>query len=233
MRSLTFIFDTPISEVEIEYFRGAIISITQDDLFHNHTPNGKLRYSYPRVQYKRIHGKAAIVFVGEGVDIVGEVFSQGGFNFNLGNRTCSMRIEKVLPKDTDIVFLERPAKYRMRGWLALNGENYKKYSVLESMEEKTEMLQTILQTNILSFLKGVGIFVKERIKCSILDLEGPYMVEYKEAKLCSFNVVFSSNIKLPYFIGLGKGVSLGHGTITKYLNASHGPSSASEEDDGQ
>ena len=133
-----------------------------------------------------------------------------------GNRQCSMRIEQMFPAETETCFVSVPQKYRIKGWLALNGENYRKYSSTESLSGRITMLEGILQTNILSMLKSFDFYVHDRIRCTILDLEGPYTINYKDTRMRSFNATFASNFSLPLFIGLGKGVSLGHGTLLPF-----------------
>lgn len=60
-------FANEIDSQKVVWFRGALIaSLKEKDLlFHNHDDN-KLRYSYPLIQYKRIHGKVAVMAVGKG-----------------------------------------------------------------------------------------------------------------------------------------------------------------------
>lgn len=71
VRLLILQFANKLGFQEIPQFRGAAIaSLKQNNLFyHNHDKNG-LVYRYPRIQYKRIHQKAAIVCVNEGVEAI-------------------------------------------------------------------------------------------------------------------------------------------------------------------
>ncbi|MDR1517093.1 MAG: hypothetical protein LBS52_03170, partial [Dysgonamonadaceae bacterium] len=65
---LVIIFANQLRHGEISSFRGAVVNLLKDKniLFHNHREEGGLRYSYPLIQYKRIHGKASIVCIAEG-----------------------------------------------------------------------------------------------------------------------------------------------------------------------
>ena len=67
IKTLVLQFANNISAAEIPQFRGAVIaSLEQNNiLYHNHEANGVI-YRYPRIQYKRLHQKAAIVCVNEG-----------------------------------------------------------------------------------------------------------------------------------------------------------------------
>lgn len=66
VKTLVIKFNNEIYPDEIDCFRGAVIHAMDgaNVLFHNHLEGAGLRYSYPLIQYKRIHRKAAIVCVG-------------------------------------------------------------------------------------------------------------------------------------------------------------------------
>ena len=81
------------------------------------------------------------------------------------------------------------------------------------MNERLAFLERILTGNILSFAKGIGIHFEQQITCSISEILRTDIIEYKNIKMTSFNLLFKSNVSLPDNIGLGKGVSLGNGTI--------------------
>ena len=87
-------FNNEITPQEIQSFRGAVVaSLNEKDiLFHNHMENG-VAYHYPRIQYKRIHKKAAIVCVKEGVKSIGELFCSGNYHYVIGEREVDMQIE--------------------------------------------------------------------------------------------------------------------------------------------
>ena len=72
VKTLILKFENEIERYEISFFRGAVIAAVgkeEDVLFHNHEGDN-YRYSYPLIQYKRIHGCAAIVCVNEGTETI-------------------------------------------------------------------------------------------------------------------------------------------------------------------
>jgi hypothetical protein len=85
----------------------------------------------------------------------------------------------------------------------------------ESIADKATMLERMLIGNILSFAKGMKIHLDKKIQCKIISSEEPRLVTYKGIKMMSFDVMFKTNVSLPNYIGLGKGVSLGFGTVVK------------------
>jgi hypothetical protein len=76
-------------------------------------------------------------------------------------------------------------------------------------------MERILTGNILSFAKGVNIHFEEELVCSILDIIPKGAMRYKGIHFESFDALFKINVSLPNYIGLGKGVSHGFGTIMR------------------
>jgi hypothetical protein len=105
--------------------------------------------------------------------------------------------------------------YYIRRWLPLNQKNYEEYSKLESLTEKSSFLEKMLTGNILSFCKGIGLHLEKHLDVKILKLEERHTLTYKGVKMQDFDAEFKTNISLPDFIGLGKGVSIGFGMIAK------------------
>ena len=46
----------------------------ESDLFHNHHPDGKVIYRYPRIQYKVVEGEPMLIGLGEGAQLLVERF---------------------------------------------------------------------------------------------------------------------------------------------------------------
>jgi hypothetical protein len=215
VKTLILKFDNVIERYEISHFRGAVISSLNENniLFHNHLEDG-YRYAYPLIQYKRIHGKAAIVCVGEGTEAIGDFFASCNFKFKIGEKNVEMVISSVKAYQTEVQIWNTQFSYSIRSWLPLNSENYHKYIAIEGLAEKTEFIENILKGNILSFLKGVGIHIEEDLQCKITQLSESRTVKNKDVKLMCFDAQFKSNVSLPDFIGLGKNASIGYGMTT-------------------
>lgn len=207
-------FGNPISVNELQYFRGAIISKVPDEytLFHNHLDDG-FRYRYPLIQYKRIGGNAAIVCIGEGTDAIGQFFANADFDLQIGNRNATFKVDKVEPSRVLIQPWEQTFKYTCRKWLPLNKENYEQYKNLDGVAERALFLQKILVGNILSMCTGLSIHIEKNIDCSVTNISETSIYRYKGVLMTGFDVEFKTNISLPDYIGLGKGVSLGYGMI--------------------
>lgn len=210
-------FDNEIDTKAIPFFRGAVIASLdeKDVLFHNHDDD-KLRYSYPLIQYKRIHKKAAVIGVGKGIEVISQMLSTRDFNYLIGNEKVEMRIEAVNAYDNDILLSDvADYSYRIHSWLPLNSDNYKQYQKSEGIVERVQILERVLVGNILSFLKGVGIHLEEQLVLQITNITGQRPYIYKKVKMMAFDIEFKTNISLPQHIGIGKNASVGCGVVTR------------------
>lgn len=184
-------------------------------LFHNHKDKEALRYAYPLIQYKRINGKAAIVCMSDGVNVIGEYLSNGLKDILVNGASIKLSIDNAIPRITTTQVWDSCFKYRISNWLALNSDNYAKYTATESEAARIVFLENILTGNILSFFKGCRINVERKIECKILSLNQTRLLQFKETKLMAFNLTFKCNATLPDYIGLGRHVSVGFGAIVQ------------------
>ena len=209
-------FNNEIEPQAIPFFRGAVIASLEkkDILFHNHDED-KLRYSYPLVQYKRIHKKAAVMGVGKGIEAISQLLSAGDFHYQIGNEKVDMQIQAVNAYDNEILLTENADnRYRIQNWLPLNTDNYKQYQETDNMVDRIHILERVLIGNILSFLKGVGIHMEDQIVLSITNITSQHAVTYKNVKFMGFDIEFKTNITFPQYIGIGKNASVGCGVIS-------------------
>lgn len=214
-RLLLIRFENTLSKWNIEPFRGAVINELKDKdvLFHNHLPNDTgFRYSYPLIQYKRINNKAAILCVGEGTESIGKFFFDSNLELTFNGKKEKLIIDNIKAYKHLIHIWESKFHYSIRKWLALNQENYEIYNQLESLAEKLIFLENILKANILSFAKGLNKYFDKQVTCKITWLSEPSTTLYKGVKLTQFDAVFCTNVSIPDYVGLGKGVSIGYGT---------------------
>ncbi len=216
IRTLTILFSNPINEEELKYFRGAVISSLEnkDILFHNHSGEG-YRYSYPLIQYKRIHQKAAIFCLGEGIDSIYELFRANNFTFQLKDRIIEAKLDKIETHTFRMGTTTLPIYYRISNWLPLNKKNYEAYIKYEDVKDRISLLERILTANIISMLKGLEIHVENDIHTTITNILNQRFVIFKGVKLLSLDLEFKTDFQIPNYIGLGKSVSLGFGNVSQ------------------
>ncbi len=215
---VTIRFKNIISPTDIEAFRGAVVNALKDKdiLFHNHNLTDKgFRYSYPLIQYKRINRRAAIFCLEEGTESIGKFFLDSDLTLNLNGKIHQFEVESVKAHKHLIQIWNSNIRYTIRKWLALNQENYEFFDTLESVAEKSAFLENILKANILSFAKGLNVFFEKQVECKITRLSEPRITLYKNVKMTIFDAEFLTNVSIPDYAGLGKGVSVGYGVTVR------------------
>lgn len=216
IRILTAIFDTEIKYNEIPLFRGAVLNSMGDKadlLYHNHTSTTTVRYSYPLIQYKRLGGKAAIVCVEEGADVIGQYLSESMDTIRIGEREVACAVNKISPVRMLVRTWNTMFKYHIIRWLPLNAKNYQIYRMTDDENERKALLETVLRGNLLSMLKGLGIRQEDELFVKITHMENPYILYNKGVGMMAFNADFACNLSIPSNVGVGKNASIGFGVV--------------------
>lgn len=213
---LSVMLDVRLKDIELPFLRGALISKVSNSgtLFHGHLPDG-LRYSYPLIQYKKLGEYATVVALQEAVPQLAELLLENTvpIKLRLGRRMVSASLSDVFRQNIDMSVSTAMRTFEISRWLPLNQENYDAYCTMDSLADKLAFLENLLLGNILSFAKGVGVFFEEQVRVSIVYILSTGTFKYKGVEMLGFDIQFRTNVRLPEFIGLGKGVSLGFGTI--------------------
>lgn len=193
--------------------RGFFANKFKDVLFHNHKKDDNFRYSYPLIQYKILNGNPFVIGVNEGAMLIVNNF------LDIDKMTLDDKLYEepegiIQMKNETLLAGEDSFKYKfITPWHGLNQKNFKKYKNMDRKKEQDDFLSSILIGNILSFAKGIDWWVEEDILVDANLEEVP--IYYKNNKMQGFKGEFTSNIKLPDYIGLGKSVSRGFGTVKK------------------
>jgi hypothetical protein len=174
--------------------------------FHHHSDNS---YHYPLIQYKRIDKKLAVIGIGGFADVVFEKMS------NLDHITTQdqkIPLTNIELQNSIYFPKEVKSKYKFASpWIALNKENYSKYTSLEKKDQR-QFLEKILVGNILSMLKGMEIFVDYIITVKINSCKSITTTAHQN-KFAGFFCDWISNITIPEYCGLGKSISKGFGVV--------------------
>ncbi len=199
-------------EEDGEKLRGFFASKFKDEpLVHHHTDDVGLVFNYPKVHYAVIEGDPIISGFEEGKELVKKMVDSAE-QLTLGSSCYDVESWSLDIGEASIGGTREQHYYRfLTPWLALNSENYEKYKSMDDWKEKKELLNSILTGNILSMCKGFNRVVDRQIYVHThIDEE---VVNFKGVKMIGFTGKFKVNFELPDFIGLGKGVSRGHGKI--------------------
>lgn len=186
-------------------------------LLHHHLGNNKLLYQYPRIQYKNIEGKKMVFGLAEGVEVLQSIYNQYDY-VDLNGHKYPIYSKEISIKEELFETIEEPDSYLkyefLTPWFALNEENYIKYKDY-TFQERTDQLKSILIQNILAIAKTFNYYVDKRILADINLKETA--IRFKGKSIIGFLGTFRINFYLPEYIGLGKSVSRGFGTIKKEM----------------
>jgi hypothetical protein len=182
-------------------------------LLHQHIDVDKLLYTYPRIQYKIIGGTAIVLGIEEGAEVLKEIYDQYD-ELTLGESVYTIVERGLTIKEEEFGISPGLLSYEfITPWLALSQQNYQRY--LESgMKERRELLQRTLIGNILSASKGLEYVVLDEIKVGIGRLR-QRKCELKGTTFIGFLGRFMVNFQILDYMGLGKSVSRGFGTIKR------------------
>ncbi len=215
LRILHVVFNSTIEAYEIPAFRAGVAEKVgfENVLFHNHKNDDEFIYNYPLIQYMRVGRKPSILCIEDGVEEIYKLFIHKNWNINMAGRDLVMEVSSLNLKDYTLRITKDRLHYRISNWLALNQTNYKEFEGIESLTDRIEKLERILAANILSFAKGIEWVIEKPIEIKITKLSPFKLLKYKGVLLSGFDAEFTVNVFLPNYMGLGKGVSHGFGTI--------------------
>lgn len=216
IRYLKLRFDQPIFPYDIPRFRAAVIEKTnrESGLFHNHDGDEGFSYRYPLIQYKVTQRKAGIICLNEGADDIHLLLQNRDMSLRVGQSVNDYHIEDIDLHYHNVQVWDHEFEYSLLNWMALNQEHYRRYRSLDGDETaQLDLLHGILRGNILAFAKGINWFVEERISVHITSIKEMKLLPFKGKDMPAFTLHFKTNVSLPDYIGLGKGVSVGFGVV--------------------
>ncbi|MCB0596843.1 MAG: hypothetical protein H6557_33145 [Lewinellaceae bacterium] len=214
IRYLKIRFANALFPYEVPCFRSAVIEATerQSSLFHNHKQEG-FHYRYPLIQYKVTDKKASIICLESGTDDIHYLLQQRSLSLRIGQHIHDFEIEDVQLRYHQVQSWQARFHYALLHWQALNQENYRRYSALQTEVERLQFLEKMLLGNLLAFARSINWEPEHSIELSITRLKGEKWLPFKGRKVITFTLNFSANVSLPDYIGLGKGVSVGFGSV--------------------
>jgi len=193
--------------------RGYFGSLFQEHspLLHNHLETGDNAYRYPLVQYKVLDTVPTLVGFNEGADLLIGLFLKIK-ELRVGGQTYPVLQKNIESKTVSIGIAEDLHAYRFQTlWMALNQHNYREY-IAESEQQQARHLKAVLTGNILSFFKAMNYRATTAILVN-LKITGERETQFKNNAMLAFDASFVTNALLPGYIGLGKSVARGFGSI--------------------
>ena len=178
---------------------------------HHHIAAKKYVYSYPLVQYKVIDDKPTIVGIGDGAEVLKQIYNQVN-EMTIGDVTIPIYEKQITVNEAEFGLVEELQFYRfLSPWLGLNQKNYKLFQENSDPEFRFDLLNRVLIGNMISLSKALGYTVPGRIMVSA-DTR-LRLIKLKGLDMSGFTGFFAANFLIPDFVGIGKSVSRGFGTV--------------------
>lgn len=192
----------------------------QHPLFHNHYPDGKSIYRSKGApfQFKTINNEVFILALNEGVDFAGSFQWPETIIIPLGRREVLVELELSSKTTKQASFQQSNLQcYRnISPYIALTQDKYKSYTSLPE-NERRKAIEKGLTNHILTAAKWCSIKVNHRIQTKLIQMREGVPIKIKDALFFTpFDVMFECNTDVPDYIGIGKFVSRGYGTVVKY-----------------
>ena len=179
---------------------------------HHHIAAKKYIYSYPLIQYKVLNHTPTIIGINEGVAILKKIYDKVD-ELKIGETRIPIREKKIVQKQEVFGLSDQLQFYKfIIPWLGLNQKNYSNYQTA-SAAGKFDLLNRVLIGNILSMSKSLGYTVADKIMVS--SDTRLQLTKLKGRELSGFIGFFAANFQIPDFLGIGKSVSRGFGTLKK------------------
>lgn len=187
--------------------------------FHHHTPNGKSIARGAKIQFKLINQELYLLGVGEeGVAFMQSFQWPQEIKIRFGNtmHTVLMTYES-LKTDLAKFSLTPSLIYRtISPYLPLNQQAYSRFRKISDAERRL-FIENRLKLHILSAAKWCGVWVKHQITTSLIAMRLCHPIKVKKSlTFAGMNVMFETNTEIPNFMGIGRFVSRGYGTVVKY-----------------
>lgn len=189
-------------------------------LFNNHYPDGRSIYRSRGApfQFKVINNEVYILALNEGVEFAQSFMWPDAITMPIGNNGFVIELELSSKETKHASYQPSSLKcYRnISPYIALNQDKQKAYLSLTE-EEKRKAIEKGLANHILAAAKWCGVTVTHRIQTNLIQLKTGIPIKIKdELKFPPFDVMFESNTEIPDYIGIGKFVSRGYGTLVHY-----------------
>jgi hypothetical protein len=169
-------------------------------------------YRYPVLQAKQVKRDLIVIGVSQGADCLCQIIRDRE-TLGAGENTC--RITACDPEVRSETFgvTDTVAAYEfLTPYLALNQQHAKQFYDLNGKAQRDAFLQTLLSTHLATLAKSLDYRITTPVCCEA-------KVRFKRDRIGNANEMvflgkFRTNLRIPDYLGIGRLVSQGYGTIT-------------------
>lgn len=205
--------DVKLDVRDIAKVRGYFARKFSDNpLLHNHLPNGKFSYKFPKIQYRLFDGNPALIAMEDGIDVLKEVFFLSE-EMTIGDRVITLNEKEIISLDVEINQQNDFSYYQfISPYMALNQENYLKYQESDKYD-KEKLLKNIIKNNLKTISKGFSYEIPDFENITVEANLKTKMVNFKNVKMLCFTGDFKTNFLIPDYWGIGKQTARGFGVV--------------------
>jgi len=219
-KAILYFNNIKLNPSQIHKLRGYVGNVfAEHDLIHNHDrQTGKSIYRYPLIQFKIIDNTPCIIALTEkAVQVFTEIFMSLD-EIVIDGRKIAINEKDLKIENVDFGFSKETFMYEfITPWIGLNQKNFLAYINLKTQKEKIDLLKRIVIGNILSMSKYLNLQLDQNQQINVALQLQHTKVTLKGQQMIGFKGMFKANFMIPDYMGLGKSVSRGFGSVKKIL----------------
>jgi len=170
-------------------------------------------HRYPVVQIKRVKTKLIALGLGQGAGFLHDL-TRGQGSLGTGSHSCRIAFRDPVIRQERFGIAGTSAEYAFQTpWHALNQQNARKFYDLKGKPARDTFVLNLLHAQLNSLAKSLDYPLTEPLSCTA---KIRFLMEQDGGER---NIVFlgrfRTNLCIPDYFGIGRDVSLGHGTIKR------------------
>ena len=205
--------DVNLNPRDIAKVRGYFSSKFRDNnLLHNHLPGGKFSYKFPQIQFRLVDGHPTLIGLKDGIEVLKEVFFLNQ-DLSINGVTYRLNEKEITSYKSEIGQTDTMHHYRFSApYMALNQENHKKYTTMNSIE-KQSFIKLLIRENLKTLSKGFDYHIPDLEKIKVEGIFQEKRVNFKNLSMLCFTGEFMVNFIIPEHWGIGKQTARGFGVV--------------------
>lgn len=215
LNMLKVAFDTDIRAKEIPAFQAAL----SQHLGTVALSRNQMQGYYPLVQYKTRRSyeqqQPLLVILGKHPKLFYQLSQQNAWEANINGRKIQMKVAHAKATQYQVQLKPSMQQYALYCYQPLNREHYPLFQRCSTLSQKQQYLAHLLHTHILNFAQGIGWQIKGALRVEVTQILKEKIIPYQSFKAHCFDLKFEANAFLPEYIGLGKGLRKGFGTLRR------------------
>jgi hypothetical protein len=172
---------------------------------------GKSLHRYPALHCKQVKGELMLIGICQGADFLWQITS-GNQEIEAGEIPCRIISRDAVIRHEEFGIDGTTHSYEfLTQWLALNQQYAKKFYDLSGKPARDAFMEKLLLSHLTTLAKSLDYVPPGPITCKA-------KVKFMRERIDRENVIvflgkFSTNLRIPDYLGIGQSVSQGYGTV--------------------